>query len=222
MPKLRIAPVLALTAMVLTTAAAVMVYRARPPEFNGTFVPSGMGPHEFTLDAARGPVSLSDFRGRVAVVFFGYTSCPDVCPITMAKLDRALDLLGDRRRDVQVILISVDPEKDTPEDLRAYVQNFDLGFVGVGGERSRIEAVAAMFGAYPGEAADAGPDAMAADGQHADHDMGGSDVASPGPRLIAHSSHVFGIDRAGRTRLIWGSDATPDQIAQDLRGLLRL
>ena len=221
MPKLRTSAKLALVAMALSLAGAIMVYRARPPEFYGTYIPSGMGPHDFTLTAARGPVSLSDFRGRVPVVFFGYTSCPDVCPMTMAKLDRALELLGDRRRDVQVILVSVDPDVDSPEDLRAYVQDFDLGFVGLTGERSEIEAVAAMFGAYPGEP----PSAPGAEGDaHAGHEMGAAaDTAAPaGHRLITHSSHVFGIDRAGRTRVLWGADATPEQIAQDLRGLLRL
>ena len=203
----------ALAIVAFGAAAAVVLPGLRPPTFHGTDLGPTSTPREFTLQAAgRGPVSLSDYRGKVAVLFFGYTSCPDVCPTTMARLRQVMERLGDRRTDVQVLLITVDPEVDTPAKLREYVQAFDLGFVGLGGDRETLAEVARSFGAYAGEPQ---PPAPSNEG-HGDH---GGETAS---RMIPHTSHVFGIDRAGRLRVLWGPELGADEIAADVRGLLRL
>lgn len=225
MPRNRLIAVLGMVGVLAALTGAYAVSRLQPPTFHGTYLgPSA--PTDFTLEAAdRGAVSLSDFRGRAVLVFFGYTSCPDICPTAMARLDGALELLGDRRSDVQVVLVTVDPEVDTPHRLREYVQGFDLGFVGLGGERAELAAVAKRFGIYVGEAAEAGTGdggpgtvgSVEAQSGHAGHRVGATD-----PRLIPHTSHILGFDRSGALRVLWAPDVTAEQIARDLPGLLRL
>jgi protein SCO1 len=215
MQRTQILPLVALLAALTATVAAYGVYRSTPPSFHGTDLGPGIPAQDFTLAAAdRGDVSLSDFQGRAVLMFFGYTHCPDVCPLTLDRLRRALEMVGEPRRDVQVLLVTVDPEMDTPHRLREYLQNFDLSFVGLSGTRSQLEAVTQAYGVYAGEAPPVEDDEHAAHAGHGDH--------RPPPRLIDHTSQVFGIDRKGNFRLLWGGDATAEQIAEDVRALLRL
>jgi protein SCO1 len=213
---------LALVAVMTASMAAYALSRSVPPSFHGTDLGPGVVAEDFTLQGtAREQVSLSDFRGRAVLMFFGYTHCPDVCPITLGKLRLALEQLGDRARDVQVVLVTVDPEMDTPERMRDYLLNFDAGFVGLTGSRAQLESVTQAYGVYAGEPP------PPADAAHAGHDGHGGPHAGHGahalpPRLIDHTSQVFGIDRRGNFRLLWGSDATAEQIAEDVRQLLRL
>lgn len=218
--------ILALVAFVALATASMAAYaltRSAPLPFHGTDLGPGVPAPEFTLESAdRGDVSLSDFRGRAVLMFFGYTQCPDVCPLTMHKLRLAMDELGEPRQDVQVLLITVDPEMDSPQRLREYLVNFDDDFVGLSGTREELEAVASVYGAYMGTVSTPEP-AVAGDDPHAGHDAhAGHGAHRPPPRLIDHTSHVFGIDRRGNYRLLWGGDATAEQIAEDVRRLLRL
>ncbi|MBW3553285.1 MAG: SCO family protein [Gemmatimonadetes bacterium] len=217
---------LALTGLLAALGAGYAVTRLQPPSFHGTDLGPSSVARDFMLEAAdRGPVRLSDYRGRVVLLFFGYTSCPDICPVTMARLRRVVEGLGDRRSDVQVILVTVDPAVDTPAKLREYVQSFDPGFVGLGGERATLAAVAADFGAWAGEAEDEAAVAPEAHAGHEGHEerAGGAAPASAvaAARMIPHTSHIFGIDRSGAFRVLWAPDLTAEQIAEDVRGLLR-
>ncbi|HUG41722.1 MAG TPA: SCO family protein [Longimicrobiales bacterium] len=207
--------VMVLVLVLVAAGAAVTLPRLRPSTFNGTALPASSPAHDFTLESDRGPVSLAGFRGRAVLLFFGYTSCPDICPTTMAKLRQVTEGLGEERRDVQVILVTVDPAVDTPHRLREYVRAFDPGFIGLGGERAELAEVARSFGAWGGEPQQAPAPAAPS---HEGHGAPG-----PGPeRIIPHTSHVFGLDRDGRFRLLWSPDLTAEQIADDVRGLLRL
>jgi protein SCO1/2 len=102
---------------------------------------------------------LSDFKGKVAVVFFGYTHCPDVCPTTLAELAEVKRSLGADGERVQGIFVTLDPERDTPEMLRAYVNNFDAGFVALRPSPEQLKAVAREFKVFymkvPGKTDDA-------------------------------------------------------------------
>lgn len=220
MQRSHVLPLIALVAVVTASIAAYGLVRAVPPSFHGTDLGPGIPAHDFTLEAAdRGAVSLSDFQGRAVLMFFGYTHCPDVCPLTLGKLWRALDLLGERREDVQVLLVTVDPEMDTPHRLREYLRNFDPSFVGLSGSRAQLETVTQAYGVYAGEA----PPLPDDDAGHGGEDpVAGHGDHGPPPRLIDHTSQVFGIDRGGDFRLLWGSEATAEQIAEDIRALLRL
>jgi protein SCO1 len=223
---------LSLVVVVTGLVAAYALHRAAPPTFHGTHLGPGVPAPGFTLDTADGPVSLSDFRGQAVLMFFGYTQCPDVCPFTMAKLRLALETLGNRSDRVQVLLITVDPDMDSPDRLRDYARAFNPSFLGLTGSRAALEEITQAYGVYAGEAP---PPPVVDDVDHGGHD-GHAGHAAPGghgahaghgahqlpPRLIDHTTQVFGIDRRGNYRLLWGSDVTADQIAEDVWQLLRL
>ncbi len=108
----------------------------------------GMG-GDFTLESARGPVSLSDFRGKVVALYFGYTSCPDVCPTSLGALAAALrGLEPEELAQVQPIFVSVDPERDTPERLADYARYFHPRMIGLTGSLAEIESITKRYGAY--------------------------------------------------------------------------
>lgn len=102
---------------------------------------------DFTLDSPDGPLSLSDFRGKVVLVYFGYTFCPDVCPTSLAAMAQAFSALTDNEREkVRGVFVSVDPERDTMEVLKAYAPFFHPNIVGASGAPERIAEVARRYG----------------------------------------------------------------------------
>ena len=115
---------------------------------NGTIIDSDKPSADFTLTSADGPVRLSDFAGKTVAIYFGYTYCPDVCPTALASLAQARKNLGDEADNLQVIMVSVDPERDTPDRLKTYVTTFDPSFIGVTGTPEEIQAVATAYGVY--------------------------------------------------------------------------
>jgi protein SCO1/2 len=138
-------------------------------------------------------VRLSEFRGKVVLLFFGYTSCPDVCPGTLAHLKALMTRLGPAAADVQVLLVTVDPENDTPENLREYLGQFDARFIGITGTREDTDRIAALF--------------------MAEHDRShGIKVTTKHNRhkapvdeayLYAHSQQIYLLDKVGRTRALF-------------------
>ncbi|GAB3242743.1 SCO family protein [Chitinimonas naiadis] len=101
---------------------------------------------EFQLTGHDGkPRSLSEFKGKVVVLFFGYTHCPDVCPTTMSELASTMKQLGDKAKDVQVLFVTVDPARDTPALLAQYVPAFNPGFIGLSGTPEQIRKVADSY-----------------------------------------------------------------------------
>jgi len=103
---------------------------------------------DFALHAADGPVSLEDFRGKLVFLFFGYTRCPDICPTSLAFLSQALhDLTAGELEKVRAIMISVDPDQDTPASLKEYVSYFHPNLIGVTGTEQEVAVVAERYGA---------------------------------------------------------------------------
>ena len=101
----------------------------------------------FTLHSAGGPVSLSDFRGKIVIVFFGYTQCPDVCPVSMGIVVSAINELDSSLRSKIVpIFITLDPERDTPDLLASYVQHYYSSMIGLSGSPEQIKQVAGQYG----------------------------------------------------------------------------
>ena len=138
------------------------------------------------------PVSLAEsFAGQVTLVFFGYTRCPDVCPLTMARLAHAYTELGEPD-DLRVVMVTVDPGFDTPEVLNEYVARFHPDFVGLTGGNTQIAEAALAF--YVG--------------------FGGVDAT------IAHTDTVAVLDRQGRMRYLYGQDAVV-RLGDDLPALLK-
>lgn len=107
------------------------------------------GGGDFTLQSVSGPVSLHDLKGKVVVVYFGYTACPDICPTSMGTLKAALgELPADELQQVQGIFISVDPERDTPEHVQKYATYFHPQIIGVTGKPDELSALAKRYGAF--------------------------------------------------------------------------
>jgi len=198
--------------IILTVAALVLVGGATAGAFAAGLLPFGRGGlHGSAIDpplpivdapltgAGGQEVRLADFRGKVVVLYFGYTYCPDVCPTTLANVARAMKELGKRAEDVQVVMITVDPDRDTPEITQEYVSRFDPSFIGLGGDVERIREVATGMGVY----------------------FEKQERGSAGGYLVDHTATVLVLDRNGDLRLMLPYGLTGEQIANDLRWALK-
>ena len=144
------------------------------------------------------PTNLADFRGKVVLLFFGYTACPDVCPGTLARFADVMKALGPDADRVQVVFVTLDPERDTPEKLAVYVPWFHPSFIGLSGDRTATEAAAREFKIFYARSTSS-------------RAMG---------YLIDHSAGAYAIDPAGKIRLYIKDDASIAGIASDLKRLL--
>jgi protein SCO1/2 len=149
-------------------------------------------------DADGRPRTLADFKGKVTVIFFGFTQCPDVCPTTLAELAQARKLLGPDGARVQGVFVSVDPARDTPEVLKAYVTTFGSDFVALHGTEDEIKAAAKQFKIFfnkvPGK--------------------------TEGSYTIDHTAGSYVLDANGRVRLFTRYGVGAEKLAADLRILL--
>jgi protein SCO1/2 len=159
--------------------------------------------NQFTLTAHDGSSkSLSDFRGKVVLIFFGFVNCPDVCPTTLLELSKVYKALtAAEQARVQVALISVDPERDSLEKLRDYVTFFNPSFIGLTGTPEQIADVARRYGVFYQK----------------------SQIKSPNDYNVDHTASVFALDPMGQLRLVYSSGrvAATERVAQDVRWLLR-
>jgi len=204
------------TVFALTALSVALVYRPDGvAAFHGTVFPGVEQAPEFTLTDHEGQLrSLSDHRGETVLLFFGFARCPDVCPLTLARLERALDELGGRADRARVLLVSVDPEHDTPAVLADYVARFGPRVVGLTGDEELLAAIRREYGVYA--------ESFPSTGAHRDHlpDAPGGE-ASDAP-MVMHTDAVFGIDRRGRLRVLLHPDGPEDELRADLRTLLAL
>lgn len=139
---------LILTLCLLLGLATAFLLRPQPAALDPLNSSKQLG-GDFTLQSAQGPVSLSDFKGQVSVIYIGYASCPDVCPTALAVLTQSLRQLSEQeQQQVQGIFISVDPERDTPEKLADYTAFFSPRILGVTGTREQIDQVVRQYGAF--------------------------------------------------------------------------
>ncbi|MCK5922131.1 MAG: SCO family protein, partial [Methylococcales bacterium] len=155
----------------------------------------------FTLTDHNGEqVSISDYRGKIVLLYFGYTHCPDVCPATMSDLARAYDSLKQKQQDdVQIFMVTVDPERDTPELLGRYLNNFNPNCIGLTGSREEIDAAAAPLGIF--------------------YEINKVDGASA--YLVDHTASVAVLDKRGYLRLVWPFGVGSEEVASDLKYFLR-
>ena len=168
--------------------------------FNNTDV-TGLGyARDFALTDHTGkPRTLADYKGKVVVVFFGYTQCPDVCPTTMVEMANVLKEMGPLASKVQVLFVTIDPERDTQELLSKYVPAFDPSFVGLYGDAAATEKVAKEFRVFyqkvPGK--------------------------TPGSYSMDHTAGSYVFDPDGHIRLFIRHGQGPEPIAHDLKLLLQ-
>lgn len=173
---------------------------SEPDGFRGTSYtePYPSAP-EFTLTREGGNFELADARGDIVLLFFGYTSCPDICPTTMAELKTALERLGDEKAEnVKVVFVTVDPERDTPERVQEYVNHFDQDFIGLSGSEEELAPVWNEYGVYREIV----------------------DGTSAAGYLVNHTARVTLIDQEGYLRVSYGFDTPVENIVHDLQLLL--
>ncbi len=154
----------------------------------------------FSLHDTQGKLrTLADFKGKLVVVFFGYTQCPDVCPTTLQEMAQVMQKLGDKAQKVQMIFVSLDPERDTPAILAQYVPAFDARFLALTGDAAAIQKTAAEFKVIYQK-------------------VPGKQVGS---YSIDHTAASFVFDTEGRIRLFVRPGLGPDLLAHDLALLLK-
>ncbi|MEO8084739.1 MAG: SCO family protein [Ardenticatenales bacterium] len=176
--------------------------------------PERPAPNFALTDQHGRPWSIGAERGRVVLLFFGYTRCIDVCPQTMARLARTFADLGDAADDVTVALVTTDPSHDTPAVLAGYVESYDPRFVGLTGTMDAVLTAAQPYGALPNGDAPHGD----ADHSHGDGDLQGAADRSADPSI--HSSRVWLIDAEGQLRVTFMGPFTPADVTHDVSLLL--
>jgi len=188
-----------LAAATVVLATGLAACGEKPPAFRGTDI-SGthLGKDMAMQDTAGQLRTLADYKGKVTVVFFGYTQCPDVCPTSMVTLGQAVETLGSNAGQVQVLMITVDPDRDTPEILDAYVKAFNPAFVGLRGTPQQTADTARSFKAFYAKAKGATPDQYAMD----------------------HAASYYVLDKKGEARVLISNNAPPEDIAHDLKQLM--
>lgn len=195
----RFLPALVALAIIILFGAAF--YFLRPHTFHGTVFQSPEEANNFTLNVADGKtVNLSDYRGKIVLVYFGYTFCPDVCPATLGAVTQALNQLGAKADQVQLIMVSVDPGRDTPEKLAEYVKHFNPSFVGGTNTPEEIARIASLYGVF--------------------YEISGQ-ITSNGDYLIDHTATLMAIDRDGFLKVVFPFGVTSDELADDLKYMLR-
>jgi protein SCO1/2 len=179
----------ALTGLVALTAG--ILYFTRTPSLHGAVINPPMEAQDFQLvDFNGAPFTLSSLRGQPVILYFGYTNCPDECPLTMAHLKLAVDMLGDQSGAVRVLMITTDPARDTADALHAFLGKFNPEFVGLLGTPEELGKVWQAYGVAV--------------------ENGGE----------THSNYIYVLDRAGRLRETFLPDSLAADEAADLRLLL--
>ncbi len=169
------------------------------PAFNGIDITGAQYARTLSLPDQNGqPRTLADFKGKVVVVFFGYTQCPDVCPTTMVELAQVKKALGKDGERVQGLFVSIDPERDTPAILKAYMASFDSSFVALRGSVEQAQAAAKEFKVFfakvPGK--------------------------TEGNYTMDHTAGSYVFDPSGKVRLFVRYGAGADALAGDIKALL--
>jgi protein SCO1/2 len=188
-------------ALALATSALFFLAGCQPPSapFHGADLTGAeYGQHWQLIDDRGKPRTLTDYRGQVLLVYFGFTHCPDVCPATLAHLHSALDLLGADGGQVRALFVTVDADADTPAALHAYLAPFGTQFTGLTGSAEALAAAAKDFKVYAA--------------RKADGSTGGS---------FEHAGFVYALDGKGRPRVLYDPSSTPQDMADDVRRLLK-
>ena len=180
-------------------AVFLLLGPTREYTFQGSLIDPPVAAPLFELTDVDGRrIQLSDLDGQVVIMFFGYTSCPDVCPVTLSDFLQIRSRLGSEAENVSFVFVTVDPERDTPERMKKYLTNFDPEIIGLTGTRAELESVWASYGVYEAKL------------------EGGSE----GNYLVDHSSRIYVIDAEGNLLLTYLFGTENKVIAEDVRHLV--
>jgi protein SCO1/2 len=184
----------------LLAAAALVACSPGKPDFRSIDVTGADYARDFRLTDHNGQErTLADFRGKVVVVFFGFTQCPDVCPTAMAQLVEVKQMLGKDGDKLQALFITLDPERDSAEILKAYIANFDAGFLGLRPSLEQLPELARHFKIFYKK----------------------NEGKTPTSYTLDHSAGSYVFDTQGRVRLYVRQSMNAAAIAEDLKILLR-
>ena len=188
-----------LALLVGLVAVFLLLDPTKPYTYQGSLIDPPVEAPQFELSDVDGQrFQLRDLNGQVVIIFFGYTSCPDVCPVTLTDFLRIRSNLGDQAEKVSFVFVTVDPERDTPERMKKYLTNFDPAIIGLTGERTELESVWSSYGVYEAKV----------------------EGESEGNYLVDHSSRIYVIDEAGNLLLTYLFGTEYQVIAEDVRHLV--
>jgi protein SCO1/2 len=195
--------------VVLGALLAAMSVQAS--DLNPLPVHDGVG-GEFSAPSSLGrEVSLSEYRDKVVLLFFGYTSCQDVCPATLAHLQSLVRNLGNAAGDVQVLFVTVDPENDTADHLKQYLARFDSRFVGLTGKREEVDQIASLFMVKHDRS----------HGIEVSNEYNRGKTFTEHSYLYAHSQQIYLLDKLGRTRALFFTGSPLEEMQQAVIALLK-
>src|SRR5436853_6147739 len=196
----RFALVAIVFAGVLVIAAGVLLalaLRETPRGAAGTALASAIGGQFQLIDQNGKPFSDANLKGKWQLVFFGYTHCPDACPTALNEMALALEQLGEKRGEIEIVFITVDPERDTPEVMKSYVQSFDASIIALTGSPDAVAQAAKAYRVY-----------------YAKHPRGDGDYD------MDHSAVIYVMNPEGKFTATFTPDSTADAIAQRLQKLI--
>jgi protein SCO1/2 len=175
-------------------------FAQRNYRFQGSLIDPPVPAADITLADQNGNVfQLSEQKGKIVLIFFGYTHCPDVCPVTLSQFKQIKQQLKQGAENIEFVFISVDPERDTPEVIGRYVTNFDASFLGLSGSPAELASVMKSYGVFAQKTND--------DGQ--------------GNYLVDHTARTYLVDQQGNWRLTYPFGMETEQIIADVSYLLR-
>lgn len=171
------------------------------PEYRGASYEIPAPPPDFTLPSTQGgEFTLSEQTGKVVLLFFGYTYCPDICPAALGTLKAALNQLSqEEQQKVIVVFITIDPERDTLDHLKPYMENFNAGFIGLVPTLDQLQTLKGQYQIVAEK----------------------EEIQPDGSYLMAHSSVIYGINLEGNLQLGFFSEMTSEDIAHDVHLLLK-
>jgi protein SCO1/2 len=185
-------------AIVVIAAVSTLLFRDQPGFRGTTYTEPYPSAPNFELTNAGGSLfRLSGQSGRIVLLFFGYTSCPDVCPTTMAELNQALKEIGTKAKSVQVIFVSVDPDRDTPQKVQEYASRFNPSFIGLSGTTDELQKIWKDYGIFR------------------------ETVQTDAGVTVNHTARVILIDQDVKMRLSYGFNTPVEDIVHDLNLLLK-
>jgi protein SCO1/2 len=218
-PSLRRATVIVLVAIIAALpvtllVAGVMLFRA--PTFRGKVIePRTVAPAFAFTNQDRQTVRLEEYRGKIVLIYFGFTNCPDACPKTLGTWKSVYNTLGAQADQVRFVFISIDPKRDTPERMKEFLYTFNPSFVGLTGTMAAIDDAALSYLVFKYSDDE---EAYTSGHQHSDSTL---PELTPNTYKIYHSSLTYVVDRAGKIALVFPLDTTAQDVAADVRMLLK-
>jgi len=197
--KISFTPLIMATAVLGIALAAWFIFR-KPYAFHGTVIDPPLPVTDFTLQTANDvSFRLSDAKGKILLLFFGYTSCPDVCPVTLATFKQVHERLGEDAQKIAFVMITADPDRDTPDKVAEYTARFNPEFIGLSGSLSDLELVWKQLGVFVEK----------------------QDSGSAAGYLVSHTASVYVLDPNGNLLMTLPYGTTAIDMADDLTELLK-